>query len=246
MARDKFNRSCPPDARKEALRREKSGEGPRSRAMSAARIAAAGLREGKYMRLHLLAIAVILSPIAAAAAPTGPEIGLRVGYTVPFGDVAGDGTGGSLAMKDSFSGGVPLQIDLGYRFTPAVSAGVYGGYGFLIPTNCPDTSECSGHNFRLGIGLQFHLAPEAGLDPWIGVGAGYEWLNLKVSSQGQSQDLDVRGFEFGHVDLGADFAVAPGFKFGPFASFSIGQYDKASTGGALGSASGDVAEKKMH
>jgi hypothetical protein len=197
------------------------------------------------MRLHLLAIAVVFPPVAAAAAPTGPEIGLRVAYALPFGDIAGDGTGGSIGVKDFFSGGVPVQIDLGYRFSPAVYAGVYGSYGFLIPA-CPDTAECSAHNYRLGLGFQFHLAPEADLDPWIGIGAGYEWLTYNASGGGASQDLEVRGFEFAHLELGADFAVAPGFKFGPFGSFSIGQYDKASTAGVFGSASGDFIEKKVH
>src|SRR5256885_15585745 len=90
---------------------------------------------GGDMRSHLLAAALLLSPMAAAAAATGPEFGFRAAYSVPLGDIVGDGTGGATKLSDLFSGGIPIQLDVGYRFTPAFYGGIFGSYGFLFPTN---------------------------------------------------------------------------------------------------------------
>jgi len=199
------------------------------------------------MRSNLLAAALLLSPIAATAAPTGPEFGFRAGYSVPFGDLVGDGTGGSTKLSDLFSGGIPLQVDLGYRFTPGFYGGIFGSYGFLFATNCDPSASCSGHNFRLGLNVQLHAAPDASIDPWLGLGVGYEWLSFSEDAGGgQSQEATVRGFELGNVQVGVDFAASPGFHFGPFASISIAKYTDGSTSGVLGAASGSLNDTKFH
>jgi hypothetical protein len=98
----------------------------------------------------------------------------------------------------------------------------------------------------LGFDLRFHLAASAPIDPWIGVGAAYEWLTLSASPGGQDQDLTLRGFEFFNVQLGADFLASPGFRVGPFAAFSLGRYTDGSASSPLVSASGPIADKKVH
>jgi len=198
------------------------------------------------MRSNLLAALLALSPVAATAAPTGPEVGFRVAYAVPLGDIVGDGAGGSTKISDLFSGGLPIQVDLGYRFTPGFYGGIFGSYGFLFPTNCDPTASCSGHNFRLGLDVQLHAAPDASVDPWLGLGVGYEWLVLSVSGGGQTQDATLRGFEFGNVQVGVDFAASPGFHFGPFASFSLARYTDGSTAGVFGTAAGSISDPKFH
>jgi hypothetical protein len=198
------------------------------------------------MRLEIVAAALALAPLAASPAPTGPEFGLRAGYTVPFGNIVGDGAGGATPLKDLFTGGIPIWADAGYRFTPAFYGGVFGSYAFLFAHNCDPTADCSGHDIRLGLDLLFHLAPSAPLDPWVGLGVGYEWLLLSVTSGRQRQDLTLRGIEFLDLQLGADFAVSPGLRIGPFAAFSLGRYSDESTSGVLGSGAGEVADKKVH
>ena len=198
------------------------------------------------MRLHLLAAALLLSPMAAAAASTGPEFGFRAAYGVPLGDIVGDGSGGATKLSDLFSGGIPIQLDVGYRFTPAFYGGIFGSYAFLFPTNCDPTASCSGHDFRLGLDVQLHAAPDAPVDPWLGLGVGYEWLALSVASGGQSQDATLRGFEFGNVQVGVDFAASPGFHIGPFASISLAKYTDSSTSGVFGTASGSLSDTKVH
>src|SRR5207237_6458268 len=108
------------------------------------------------------------------------------------------------------------------------------------------SSSCSGHDFRLGLDVHVHAAPAGAIDPWFGIGVGYEWLSISESSGAVSQDSTLRGFEFARAELGADFAVSPGFKLGPFASFSLGKYSDGSTSGILGSASGGLGDTKIH
>jgi len=198
------------------------------------------------MRSNVLAAALLLSPMAAIAASPGPELGFRAAYSVPLGDIVGNGNGGTTQLSDLFSGGIPIQVDLGYRFTPAFYGGIFGSYGFLFPTNCDPSASCSGHNFRLGLNVQLHAAPDASIDPWLGLGVGYEWLSLSVSSGGQSQDATLRGFELGNVQVGIDFAASPGFRIGPFASVSLAKYTDGSTAGVLGTSSGSLNDTKFH
>ena len=69
--------------------------------------------------------------------------------------------------------------------------------------------------------MQNHFVPEAGADPWIGYGLGYESLS--------ENDFDERfsryeGFEFAHLMGGANFRVSPSFTVGPFLDVSFGHY----------------------
>jgi hypothetical protein len=199
------------------------------------------------MRLHVLALVVAASPMAARAAPEGPEFGLRFGYAVPFGDVLGGGnTAPDVGLRDVVSAGIPLTLELGYRFAPDFYGGVSVGYGYLFTTGCDPSANCTGHDVRLGLDLRFHLAPTRTLDPWIGVGVGYEWLTLSASSGGQDQDLTVRGFEFLNLQLGADLFVSPVFRIGPFALFSFGRYTDATASSALLTTAGELADKRVH
>jgi hypothetical protein len=198
------------------------------------------------MRMHLVAAALLLSPVAVRAAPIGPEFGFRAAYAVPSGAALGDGSGGATAMKDLVRGGVPFSLEVGYRFAPEFYAGVSGGYAILFVNGCDASESCSGRDFRLGLDLRFHLAPSARIDPWVGVGVAYEWLGLSASSGGQGQDVTLRGLEFFNAQVGADFLASPGLRFGPFAALSLGRYSDASASSALLSVSGEIFDKKIH
>ncbi|MET0792679.1 MAG: hypothetical protein ABW061_14255 [Polyangiaceae bacterium] len=148
------------------------------------------------------------------------KLGLRLGYAVPFGE-SFKGT----TLSDGISGQIPIWVDAGYMVTPNVLLGVYVQYGFLQLKNCPDS--CSGHDLRFGIQGQYHLSPEASLDPWFGLGVGYEIAGTSQSTQGFSVDSSVKGLEFLNLQAGADFKVADAFSVGPFLSLSLGQYSSA-------------------
>jgi hypothetical protein len=154
-------------------------------------------------------------------------------YSRSFGDTRGDGFGEGFALRDVVRGGIPLGLDLGYRLAPELYAGVSGSYAFLFPSGCASGANCSGRDVRLGVDLRFHLAPRTTVDPWIGVGAGYEWLLLSATPGGLDQHLTLRGFEFFNVQLGVDLLAIPRFWVGPFVDFSLGRYSNGSVSSAL-------------
>jgi hypothetical protein len=206
-------------------------------------------------------LAVLGSTSSARA--EGFELGARVGYGLPFGETE-DGED----LSDGVKGMIPLQLDLGYRVTQELSLGGYVMYGVgfvgdTISEPCDSADEtpgvsasCSARDIRLGIQAQYHFAPAEKLDPWLGVGFGYEWLTLGVDVSGGGQSFELtstgRGFEFINLQGGLDFKVARGLGLGPFLSFSMGQYSSASAScsGSLcdnsDTESRDIDDKALH
>jgi len=170
------------------------------------------------MRSNLLAAALLLSPVAALAAPTGPQAGIRGAFALPVGNVD-SGT----SFSDFATGFIPVSAEIGYRFTPALSLGLLGHYGFGIVKNCPSGVDCSTHTVGLGLELQVHGAPGESVDPWIGLTTGYEWLSLTASVGGNEVNATANGFQFAGLELGVDFGSGP-VRFGPYVSGSLGQY----------------------
>jgi hypothetical protein len=200
---------------------------------------------------------------ASRARAEGFELGARLGYGIPMGEVADDGD-----LSDGISGMIPLQLDLGYRVLPELMIGGYVMYGFgftgdTISDSCDRlddipgvTASCSTHDLRLGIQAQYHFLPQEKLDPWLGLGVGYEWLTFGTDIAGGGSESDVsftaRGFEFLNLQGGLDFEVADSLALGPFLSFSIAQYGERSSscsGNAcmdFDSTSEDIDDKALH
>ncbi|HET6338619.1 MAG TPA: outer membrane beta-barrel protein [Polyangiales bacterium] len=189
---------------------------------------------------------------------TGFEGGLRVGYGIPLGDADG---GPDSSLSGGISGQIPIQIDLGYRVIPNLTIGLYGQYGFGFvgddaSDGCDASSQisCSAHDIRLGIQAHYHFQPGQKLDPWIGLGLGYEWMGFSVEGGGLEVSSTLHGFEFFNFQAGLDIAVAEHFYIGPvltlsFAQFSSLSIDCSSSSGLcdqMPSASGDIDEKALH
>ncbi|HEY4187104.1 MAG TPA: hypothetical protein VGP07_18655 [Polyangia bacterium] len=176
------------------------------------------------------------------------EVGLRTGYGIPLGHTgrtANDTTDDKLS--GSIKGEIPLWLDLGYRIDPQIYVGLSFQYAFgLIPSGVCDAGvSCSVSDLRLDANFIYHLAARQSVDPWLGIGVGYEWLSLKASAQGQESNGTAGAFEFANLQAGADFEVAPGFALGPFVSFSLGEYQSISFSGVT-SGSMDVVSKSLH
>jgi outer membrane protein W len=202
----------------------------------------------------VVALSCLCTTVARAERHTGFEAALRLGYGIPLGDAAGNAE-----LSDGIAGQVPLILDIGYRITPMVFLGVYGQYGFAwLSDNYADgcdatNASCSAHDIRLGIEAQFHFQPLEKLDPWIGVGIGYEWAGLDVEVGNMEVDTTLSGFEFINLQAGLDIRVSEHFYVGPFLNFSIGQYSSASascSGGGLCAdqfgVNGDIDDKAVH
>jgi hypothetical protein len=121
---------------------------------------------------------------AADAPPQGLELGLRTGYALPLGNSVGAFPGGTASsLSDLVTGVLPIWIDAGYRF-PHVYVGAYFQYGIAFinndKTGCGGL-DCSSSDVQFGANVHYHLFPDRTLDPWGGVGVGYEFLNFKSS-----------------------------------------------------------------
>jgi hypothetical protein len=184
---------------------------------------------------------------AVANPPLGwAEVGIRSGYALPFGDATGpsSGAGGglfypeSLPLSDTTKGLVPIWIDAGYRFFPSMFVGAYFQYGFASVNKGKQPGcqlvfiTCSVDDMMFGIDFQYHLMPDQAVDPWVGVGIGYEILHTWADQGGVGVGSDgnkANGFQFVILQVGADYNAMP-FGIGPFATFSLGQFSYCSGG----------------
>jgi outer membrane protein W len=191
----------------------------------------------------LAASAVVLSgnTARADATPTGIEVGLRSGYAIPMGDAQGGSP--SVSLSDTISGVIPIWVDAGYRLNPNMMVGAFFQYGIAIINSkaegggCGQSGvSCSGSDMMFGAQFHYHLMPDQTIDPWAGVGVGYEIANASVSQNGTSLgSTSLSGFQFFNLQIGGDYKVMPNLGVGPFVMFSLGQYSNCSTTPAGGS-----------
>jgi hypothetical protein len=158
--------------------------------------------------------------------PLGLDLGLRVGYAIPFGDI--DGNAGD-SLSSQVSGAVPFMLEAAYRFTPVLTAGVLFEYAFGqvndAGTGCGTANvSCSASMTQLAIEGLFYIPFGAPFVPWVGLATGYEWASLDSSGNLANTSFAVRGAEFITLQAGGDFLVAPRFALGPFISYSVGRY----------------------
>ena len=180
-----------------------------------------------------LVLAVLCLPAGHAhAEDTGFEASFRVGYAFPLGNVSG---ANDSKLSDGVSGQLPLMLDVGYRVLPNLFIGVYGQYGFAFVGDafdevCNDSSpvDCSAHDIRLGIEGHYHFRPQHDFDPWVGIGFGYEWLNISAGRGDIESSSTMHGFEFFNLQVGLDVLVTRHFYAGPFVSMSFSQFSELS------------------
>jgi hypothetical protein len=187
------------------------------------------------------------APPVAAAQPVGMnsvverpgfDLGVRLGYAIPMGDILQDAS-----IGDLMSGAIPVIIEGAYRATPNFSIGALFQGAFAQTKNCDPGASCSATIYRFGVEGIYTARGDGTFDPWFGLGVGYEQMNLSVSSGGTSNDLDVHGFD-ATLQAGGEHRVGPQVAIGPFVSLSIGQYGTLSSGGQSADIPGDAT--RMH
>lgn len=188
--------------------------------------------------------------LAADAGPSsGVEVGLRAGYGIPMGSATGaDGADQSKFVKSL----IPIQLDALYMINPNIRVGIYAMYGFgsagdQFNQTCQGGVSCSLKDMRFGVQAHYHFMPDQTIDPWVGLGVGYEIGSFSASANGQDAGVSFSGLEFLNIQGGADYKVMPNLGVGPFAMFSLGQYGSCSFSGAL-SSQGDckIDKTAMH
>jgi hypothetical protein len=206
------------------------------------------------MRKAILAAAGValasVSMVSPARADGGAvSLGLRTGYALPMGDSTG---GGNAALGDSISGMVPIWIDAGYKLNPNMYIGADFQYGIAFVntgkiTACSQSGvSCSANDVMFGANFHYHFMPDQTIDPWAGIGVGYEILNFSESVMGQSAGVGLNGFQFLNLQVGGDFKAMPNLGVGPFLMFSLGQFSNCSTSGPNAGGSCTINQTAMH
>lgn len=163
--------------------------------------------------------------------PEGIGLGLRSGYGIPVGAAIVGKNDQASPLHDTVYGQIPLWLDVGYRGVDGhLFVGAYGQYAFaLVPTNVCNGLDCSASDIRFGLDAHWHFMPERKIDPWVGVGVGYEILSLRASQTVQNvtgtANTTLRGFELASLHAGADFKPMPAFGLGPVVTASFAQYN---------------------
>jgi hypothetical protein len=142
------------------------------------------------------------SASSAASPPvpeTGFELGARIAFSAPFGN-----------LQQQLKGAMPLWIDAGRRFSKQLVLGIYGYAAVAFPV------VGAGYGFGIGgEGQYFFSQTLFGLNPWLGAAFGYETAG--VSFMGANT---TTGGPEGGVQVGLDYKRG----FGPFAAFTVGSY----------------------
>jgi len=174
------------------------------------------------------------------------ELSLNAGFALPVGQAAS-----GLNQSDVINFAVPFGIDVGYRIAGIVFVGLTFTYApFGSPSSSTFTTcavvgtSCHSTTYHAGFTVQWHPLGSRGLDPYVGVGAGYEWLTVNVSGNGTDLSSQFNGFTWLDVPLGVDFRLSKDIRLGPYLDFMMGQYRNASV--TLSGVSGLIQHRALH
>lgn len=198
--------------------------------LSAPAFAADWRKDGNFRRKEVKST----EDIGQAQEDRGFALGLRAGYSLPLGSAVASERGENPKMSDAYSGAIPLQVDLGYFFNSNVYLGAHFQYApVLLTEDCRSEVSCSASQMRFGINASYHFRAGEKFMPWLGLGIGYEMLNMKISaSEGDIETTigtGARGIEFASVQAGADYRVNDTFSIGPYLSLAAGVYQTATS-----------------
>jgi hypothetical protein len=186
-------------------------------------------------------LALALVAASAEAAPVGVDLGLRVGYAIPLGDAGfSPASGRSVPLSDLIPGMVPIQLDAGYWIHRNILLGAYFQFApGLLPSDLKQLCDgarpqdpsivCENVDYRAGLQGQFHFLPGQGLDPWVGLGLGFEWMTQRIADADASVVSTLTGFEFAHFQAGLDIHASDAFRLGPWLGLSLAQYYNTNT-----------------
>lgn len=232
-----------------------------------------GRGRGTGRRARALATALLVLGCASAGLARADEtpaerlhLALRTGFGLPLGayadvrTVAGFRDTNVNALADDTYGAIPLWIDVGYRLTPHWMVGVYAMAGFVLPKTaesadplgggCPEGLDCTAFGVRLGLQGQYRFSPSERLDPWVGLGIGYEWIWSNLNGELFNIPIDAStsyaGPDLVHLQGGLDVALGEGVSLGPFLSVSAMRYTACATELAGDEVDCELSEQSWH
>jgi hypothetical protein len=161
----------------------------------------------------------------------GFEAGLRLGIGLPLGNAGKSALGQQRKVGDLVTWRTPIWVDVAYRVSPGASYGIYAQFG-VGGTGDACTGKCDWSDLRIGAQGQWRLDPGADVDPWLGLGVGYESLGFQtfeVPQDDMGDFLPTRTKErLGGPELllqgGLELRVEDALQLGPFVAASLGSY----------------------
>ena len=167
-----------------------------------------------------------MSLSAHADEERGLSAGVRVGYAFPLGSAYSGRN-----LSDLEGGANPFWFDLGWRFNKNLYVGAFYQFAMTYPPNhsCGVSGgvaqSCDGNDQRFGIDAAFHILPTNLVDPWVGLGIGYEFS--RINSEQIVGNETSSTYEGWQIDLqaGADLRFSKRVPFGPYIDFGMGQFN---------------------
>jgi hypothetical protein len=169
---------------------------------------------------------------AAAEFSPGFEAGLRLGIGLPLGNVGESALGEQRKIGDLVSWRSPVWVDVSYRVSPVASFGLYGQLG-VGGTGDLCAGKCDWSDLRVGAQGKWRLNPGEGVDPWLGLGVGFEALSFQtfelrsLEDSGDQFPVQTRERLMGPELLlqgGLALRVEDSLELGPYVSASLGSY----------------------
>jgi hypothetical protein len=126
---------------------------------------------------------------------------------------------------------MPVGVDIGIRINNKTFVGAFFQYDFFGSSPQPPGNFCLGTctstNGEVGLEVLWHPLGDSKVDPWLGIGTGYEWSTF-TDSQGTANDTPTSsaysGWEVVYAQAGVDFELGTVVKFGPYVGFSVTDY----------------------
>lgn len=142
------------------------------------------------------------------------EVVLAAGYAQGFGDVSS----GQPNLTELGLAGWSMQLGAGYRLTPRLALGAYGGGTLSKQTNLDATNLYSAVS---GLKVDWHFLPAfRELDPWVSLGAGWRgyWIEQEHGM------LSLQGFDFAKLQAGFDYRIERRAALGPVVGLDLSRF----------------------
>lgn len=157
-----------------------------------------------------LQLALAAAPALANEKPDAvlsAHAGVRAAYALPFGVFTGEGD--PLYLYNIYLGTVPLWVDLEMAIHSKFRMGLFAQYApGHVRGGCD--SSCTASDLGVGLQVSYHFKPRKRMDPWVGLGIGYEWTNLDIPGFSMSYQGPAL-----HLQAGGDYGIAGPMRIGP-------------------------------
>jgi hypothetical protein len=159
--------------------------------------------------------------LAEAPQPLPPpsdavEIGVGLGYAHAFGHPSTEAPRRVNMGVD----GATLALELGWRASPPIEIGVYAsgtqlGNAALVPGSADVYAATA------GVKLAWHLRPDRGLDPWLGIGLGWSGYWQSFERGGVTA---LHGVDLARARVGVDYRVREDFALTPLVGVDVTRF----------------------